>query len=135
MTIKAIKGVSIDELSEAEKEIAAKAVECGYLRKVGDLLEPQIIVIDGKNEMDFYNLSFDFTNNMGTIIDQIAAELSEFMKRHIPEQLMNEYQIYTQLIAGVRILSKAIEECIKEEILSEPQNRVGAEGVLMVVEK
>lgn len=36
MTIKAIKGVSIDELSEAEKEIAAKAVECGYLRKVGD---------------------------------------------------------------------------------------------------
>lgn len=92
-------------------------------------------MIDGKNEMDFYNLSFDFTNNMGTIIDQIAAELSEFMKRHIPEQLMNEYQIYTQLIAGVRILSKAIEECIKEEILSEPQNRVGAEGVLMVVEK
>ena len=85
--------------------------------------------------MDFYNLYFDFTNNMGTIIDQIAAELSEFMKRHIPEQLMNEYQIYTQLIAGVRILSKAIEECIKEEILSEPQNRVGAEGVLMVVEK
>lgn len=48
---------------------------------------------------------------------------------------MNEYQIYTLLIAGVRILSKAIEECIKEEILSEPQNRVGAEGVLMVVEK
>ena len=57
------------------------------------------------------------------------------MKTHIPEHLMNEYQIYTELIAGVRILAKAIEECIKEGLLVEPENRLGAEGVLMIVEK
>ena len=99
------------------------------------MIEPKIIVIDRKNYTDFYNLSFDFNNDMGTIIDQIAAELSVFMRSHIPEHLMNEYQLYTELIAGVRILSKTIEECIEEEILSEPQSRVGAEGVLMIVEK
>lgn len=92
-------------------------------------------MIDRKNDMDFYNLSFDFNNDMGTVIEQIAAELSVFMKTHIPEHLMNEYQIYTGLIAGVRILAKAIEECINEGLLVEPENKVGAEGVLMIVER
>lgn len=135
MVLRAIGGIGIDELSESEKEIAAKALECGYLRKNGNIIEPKIIVIDRKNDMDFYNLSFDFNNDMGAVIEQIAAELSMFMRKHIPEHLMNEYQIYTRLIAGIRILAKAIEECIKEGLLTEPENRVGAEGVLMVVER
>ena len=92
-------------------------------------------MIDRKNDKDFYNLSFDFNNDMGTVIEQIAAELSVFMRTHIPEHLMNEYQIYTGLIAGVRILAKAIEECINEGLLVEPENKVGAEGVLMIVER
>lgn len=135
MVLRAIGGIAIDDLSESEKEIAAKALECGYLRKNGNIIEPKIIVIDRKNDMDFYNLSFDFNNDMGTFIEQIAAELSVFMRTHIPEHLMNEYQIYTGLIAGVRILAKAIEECINEGLLVEPENKVGAEGVLMIVER
>ena len=135
MVLRAIGGIGIDELSESEKEIAAKALECGYLRKNGNVIEPKIIVIDRKNDWDFYNLSFDFNNDMGAVIEQIAAELSMFMRKHIPEHLMNEYQIYTRLIAGIRILAKSIEECIKEGLLTEPENRVGAEGVLMIVER
>ncbi len=135
MVLRAIGGIAIDDLSESEKEIAAKALECGYLRKNGNVIEPKIIVIDRKNDMDFYNLSFDFNYDMGTVIEQIAAELSMFMKTHIPEHLMNEYPIYTGLIAGVRILAKAIEECINEGLLVEPENKVGAEGVLMIVER
>lgn len=135
MVLRAIGGIGIDELSESEKEIAAKALECGYLRKNGNVIEPKIIVIDRKNDRDFYNLSFDFNNDMGAVIEQIAAELSMFMRKHIPEHLMNEYQIYTRLIAGIRILAKSIEECIKEGLLTEPENRVGAEGVLMIVER
>ena len=135
MVLKAIGGISIDELSETEKEIAAKALECGYLRKNGNIIEPKIIVIDRKNDTDFYNLSFAFVHDMGTVIEQIAAELSAFMRTHIPEHLMNEYQIYTTLIAGVRILSKAIEECMNEDLLVVPENKVGAEGVLMIVER
>ena len=135
MVLRTIGGIAIDDLSESEKEIAAKALECGYLRKNGNVIEPKIIVIDRKNDMDFYNLSFDFNNDMGTVIEQIAAELSVFIKAHIPKHLMNEYQIYTQLIAGVRILAKTIEECINENLLVEPENKVGAEGVLMIVER
>lgn len=128
MLIRAIGGLSIDDLNENEKEIAAKAIECGYLRKNGSLLEPKIIVIDKKDDMDFYNLSFKLNDKMGCLIEEIAKELSQFMKDHIPEYLINEYQIYTQLIAGIRILSGAIEECIQKGLLLEPKNRIGAEG-------
>lgn len=135
MLLRAIGGISIEELSETEKEIAAKALECGYLRKNGNIIEPKIIVIDKKDERDFFDLSFGLNNNMGTVIEQIAAELSGFMRTHIPEHLLNEYQIYTGLIAGVGILAKAIEECIREGLLAEPENAVGAEGMLMIVER
>ncbi len=135
MTLKAIGGISICELSDAEKETAAKAIECGYLRKKGDVIEPKMIVIDKKDEKDFYNLSYEFNRNMGNVIEQIAKELAAFMQTHIPKHLLNEYHTYTELIAGIRILSKAIEECIAAGILSEPESRFGAEGMLMVVEK
>lgn len=135
MVLKAIGGISIDELSETEKEIAAKALACGYLRKNGDIIEPKILVIDKKNVREFYDLSYDFNQDMSDVTEQIAAELAEFMRTHIPEYLMNEYQIYTSLIAGTRILSKAIDECINEGLLLKPENRIGAEGMLMIVER
>lgn len=135
MTLMSIGGISIDELSENEKEIAAKALECGYLRKKGNMIEPKIIVIDIKDKMDFYDLSYDINSSeMDELAGKIAAELSDFMRSRIPEHLMNEYRIYMELIAGTRMLSRTIDECISEGVLSKPENRLGAEGVLMVVE-
>lgn len=135
MAVRAVGGLSVDELSETEKEIAAKAIECGYLRKNGNSIEPKIIVIDRKQENDFNMLAYEFNDGMGAVTEQIAAELSEFMHRHIPGHLMNEYQVYTGLIAGTRVVSRTIDMCISEGLLSEPESRLGAEGMLMVVEK
>lgn len=135
MTIKAIGGLPVAALTELEKEIAAKAIEAGYLRKVGDLLEPQIIVIAKKDSEAFDELSTALTVHMQELADKIADELAAFMKKQIPAHLQNEYQIYASLIACVRLLNKAIGECISSGLLNEPQKRIGAEGVLMVVEK
>lgn len=135
MVLRAIGGISIDELSETEKEIVAKALACGYLRKKGNKIEPKIIVIDRKNAEDFYHFSVLLNKDMETVIEKIAAELSDFLQTHIPGHLMNEYPTYTRLIAGVRILSKTIEECINEGVLLEPEGKIGAEGVLMIVEQ
>ena len=135
MVLRAIDGICIDNLSEVDREIAAKALECGYLRKKGNTLEPKIIVINKNDAAGFYALPSEFTDRMGNIIEEIAFELSAFMKAHIPMHLMNEYPFYTQLIAGTRILSKAIDECIKEDVLSKPENRLDAEGVLMIVDR
>ncbi|MEE1315568.1 MAG: RNA polymerase sigma factor [Faecalimonas sp.] len=135
MLIRSIGGMHIDTLTDDEKEIVAKAIECGYIRKNGDVFEPNIIVMNKTDEKAFYTLSNRLHDNMGEIKEAIADELATFMKAHIPEHLMNEYEIYIQLIAGIRILSATIEECIKEELLTEPKQKLGAEGMIMVVEK
>ncbi len=135
LVLRAIGGLPEDELTDTEKEVAAKAIACGYLRKNGKILEPKILVIDQKDEKAFYQLSYDLTKGVEPIVEQIAAELSDFMKQHIPEHLLNEYQIYTTLIAGAHILSQTIEECIREGLLRVPENRLCAEGVYMGVKK
>lgn len=135
MVLRAIGGLSTDQLSETEKEIAAKAIECGYLRKTKNILEPKIIVMDKKDSDKFYNFSLELNEGMEDIIDKIAEELSDFMKKHIPKHLINEYLAYNPLISGIRILSDLIEECINENLLYIPDNNLNAEGVLMIVEK
>lgn len=135
MVLKAIGGTSIDELSLAEKEIVASAIANGYLRKDGDRIEPGIIVIERKDMKDFYDFSYELNEGMDAMIEQIAAELAAFMRSHIPNYLLNEYQIYAELIARVRILSKTIDACIDEGLLIKPGNRICAEGTWMIVEK
>lgn len=135
MVLRAIGGISVDELSMEEKEIAAKAIANGYLRKSGNRIEPGIIVIDRKDAGDFESFSHKLTEGVDAVAEEIAAELSEFMRSHIPDHLLNEYQIYAGLIAGARILSKTIDACIEEGLLVKPENRVCAEGTWMIVEK
>ena len=137
ITIKSIGGLSVKELSEAEKEVTAQAIGCGYLQKSGEILEPKIIVIDRAHEEDFYHLAsvFNQNENMQGIIASIAEETAAFIRKHVPEYLLNEYQNYNTLIAGERILSRAIEECITEDILTVPESSIGAEGMLMFIEK
>ncbi len=134
LTIKAIGGLSVDALSEGEKENAAKAIECGYLRKNGSVFEPKIVVIKHENEGKFNSLVNELTHDMDHTVERIAAELAEFIKNHIPEHLENEYEMYARLIAGIRMLDALVEECIKECVLTPPENGVGAEGCLMDVE-
>ena len=57
------------------------------------------------------------------------------MVSHIQKHLLNEYKTYNQLVAGINVLNDLIEKCIAENVLTEPEKRVGSEGVLLVVEK
>lgn len=127
--------LSIDDLNETEKEVAAKSIECGYIRKCKKLLLPKVVAYEQKFDKDFHNLAIALNENTEDIVEKIAKELSAFMRSHIPEHLMNEYEYYAGCIAGVRFLHETIESCIKEGILLEPENKIGAEGVLMVIEK
>lgn len=136
MLLKSVEqGLSIASLSASEKEIAAKALEAGYLRKNGELLEPNIVVLDINDGRDFYNIATDLTQNMQELVNTIAEELAEYTRKHIPEHLLNEYPYYISLIAGMRIYDLVIEECIRQGLLKEPEKRIGAEGVVLFVEK
>lgn len=94
MVLRAIGGLPLEGMTE-EKEIAAKALECGYLRKKDNMVEPQIIVLDRQHVEELAKLQEEFVDEMTDVI----------------------------------------KECIKEGLLLVPENRLGAEGVLMIVEK
>ncbi|MCR5736633.1 MAG: RNA polymerase sigma factor [Eubacterium sp.] len=133
MTLKALNGINILDLSDAEKEVAAKAIEAGYLQKKGDMIEPKIIILKEDDQNCFNGFSEKFCEGLEPIINQIAAELSQYMRTHIPPHLLGEYQYYPMLIAGVRILSDAIEACIQADLLTIPNQTGAAEGILMTV--
>ena len=134
-TLKAIGGMSVDDLTEKQKEIAAKAIECGFLRKSGDVLEPQIVTIEFKGWEKYRNLLRGYYDSVEDICNEIAVELHDYMVSHIQKHLLNEYKSYNLLVAGINVLNDLIEKCIAENILTEAKNRVGPEGVLLVVEK
>ncbi len=135
LTLKAIGGMNINMLDKTQREIAAKAIECGFLRKNREFLEPQIVAVEQKDWENFRNLLRGYYDYTEDIAKEIAAELHVYMVSHIQKHLLNEYKSYNMLVAGINLLNDLIEKCISEDLLTEPQQRIGPEGVLLVVEK
>lgn len=135
LTLKAIGGMDINTLDKTQREIAAKAIECGFLRKNGEFLEPRIVAIEQKEWENFRNLLHGYYDSTEDIAKEIANELHAYMVSHIQKHLLNEYKSYNLLVAGINLLNDLIEKCIAEDLLTEPQQRIGPEGVLLVVEK
>lgn len=132
MTIRAIGGLCVDTLSEDEKEIAAKSIECGYIRKEGNILMPKVVVFSKENESDFNELLSGLDNTINSLAESIAAELSVLIKRYVPKHLMNEYTMYS-MGSSNRILNDTIEACIDENLLTVPESRLCGEGVKIIV--
>lgn len=135
LTLKAIGGMDINTLDKTQREIAAKAIECGFLRKNGEFLEPRIVAIEQKDWENFRNLLLGYYESIEDIAKEIATELHAYMISHIQKHLLNEYKSYNLLVSGINLLNDLIEKCIAEDLLTEPQQRIGPEGVLLVVEK
>ncbi len=135
MTLESIGGLSVSDLNEDKKEIAAKALECGYLRKEGNVLEPKMITLEEENHQAFFDIAEEMIEGMDEEIEAIAEELASYIKKHIPKHLMNEYEMYTKLIATVGLETQLIESCISAGLLKAPEQRLGAEGMLLTVKK
>ncbi len=135
LTLKAIGGMDINTLDETQKEIAAKAIECGFLRKNGKILEPWIVAIEQKDWKNFRNLLCEYYDSIEDIAKEIAEEMYAYMLSHIQKHLLNEYKSYNLLVSGINLLNDLIEKCIAEDLLTEPKQKIGPEGVLLVVEK
>jgi len=139
LTIRCVHGLALSDLSEEEREIAARAIQCGYLRKNGELLEPAIVVLEPDSRDALWNTfgepgagTRDKTQNLA---HTLAAKLSGFMKKHIPAHLMGEYAHYNSCVASNHFFHNVVEECIDREILNAPENPLGPEGVLMVLQR
>jgi len=135
LLLKSIGGLPMADLTEEQKEVAAKAIECGFLRKVGDVLEPRIVAIEKKDWDDFGKLLQGYYDSLDELCRQIAEELHGYIRTHIQKHLLSEWKFYNQLIAGSHVINALIEKCIAADMLTVPENRLGPEGVLLVVEK
>ncbi|MHB1485218.1 MAG: RNA polymerase sigma factor [Saccharofermentanales bacterium] len=134
MTISAIDGIEISSLSEDRKEIAAKAISEGYLKKENDTLYPAILVIDSNDSNAFNELANEFTKEISGMIEPVADELYNCIKKFVPKHLMNEYHLFVQQ-TSCGLLHDVIEKSIEAGTLYVPEKVPCAEGTLVIVKE
>lgn len=135
LALKAIDGLDINSLSENGKEQAAKAVECGYLYREGDVLYTKILIHDMKDNNHFFDISNELTKGyFETEAEETAAKIAELTKKVLPDYLMGEWE-YVNRLAGIPLLDLMVEELIKKGIITAPEDGVGAEGCWGMVRK
>ncbi len=135
MTIRAIEGLAVDTLSEDEKEIAAKAIEQGYLFRKGDVLYTKILVNDKKDSSCLYSVTTKLENGyFDQAAESIAKEIADLIKDSLPDYLIGEWR-YANRLAGLPMWDALVEALIARGMLTPPKDGIGAEGCWMEVEK
>lgn len=135
LTICCAGGVAFSTLSEGERKIVAQAIQCGYLQRRGEIIEPAILVFsEGIDDyMDFQNLLSSLPGRTQGLAHSLARELTGFMRECIPGHLLEDYRYYNSGIASQSFFHDVVEECIRRGILDPPARPLGPEGVLMVL--
>ena len=135
LAIRAIDGLDINTLTETEKEHSAKAIECGYLYRDGDMLYTKILACRLDDRDDLFKVSHGldkgvFDAHAKTVADKLAL----LFKKSIPEHLLDEWE-HANSLANLPILDAVVEHLIEKGILTPPENGIGAEGCWMSVNK
>lgn len=135
LALRAIEGLDISSLSETEKEHAAKAIECGYLYRDGNMLYTKILV----NALSDRDRLFDISNALqngyfDADAEIVAAKVAELIKKSVPDYLLGEWRLANNL-ANLPILDSVVECLIEKGVLTPPEDGIGAEGCWMSVEK
>ena len=135
LALRAIDGLDVSTLSEADKEHAAKAIECGYLYRDGDMLYTKILVCSMKDSDRLFEISKGLCKGFFEEDAKIVAEkIATLIKKVVPEYLLGEWRLANRL-ANMPVLDAVVEVLIDKGILTPPENGIGAEGCWMSVMK
>lgn len=135
LALRAIDGLDVSTLSEADKEHAAKAIECGYLYRDGDMLYTKILVCSMKDSDRLFEISNGLCKGFFEEDAKIVAEkIATLIKKVVPEYLLGEWRLANHL-ANMPVLDAVVEVLIDKGILTPPENGIGAEGCWMSVMK
>lgn len=134
LALRAIEGLDITSLSETEKEHAAKAIECGYLYRDGDMLYTKILV----SSLSDRNRLFDISNalqkgHFNADAEIVAEKIAALIKKSVPDYLLGEWRLANNL-ASLPVLDAVVECLIEKGVLTPPEGGIGAEGCWMSVE-
>ena len=140
LALRAIEGLDITTLSEKEKEHVAKAIECGYLYRDGDMLYTKILVnalTDNYTllENDLFKISNGLRDGyFDTDAEIVAEKIADLIKKSVPDYLLGEWR-FANVLANSPVLDAVVECLIEKGVLTPPENGIGAEGCWMSVEK
>ena len=135
LALRAINGLAIASLSETQKEHAAKAVQCGYLYRDGDILYTKILVCSLKDSDRLFEISNGLCKGAFDQEAKIVAEkIASLIKNAVPEYLLGEWR-FANMLASMPVVDAAVEILIDKGILIPPEDGIGAEGCWMSVMK
>lgn len=114
LALQAIDGLAISTLSEEEKEHAAKAIECGYLFRDGDMLYTKILVSLISDSDRLFELSTILCKGFFEKEAKIVAEkIATLIKKEVPEYLLGEWQ-FANSIANMPVLEPLLKLLLRK---------------------
>lgn len=135
LALRAIEGLNVSALSEKEKEYAAKAIECGYLYRDGDILYTKILVSSVQDMGRLFDISNGLCKGFFEKEAQAVAEkIAALIRKAVPDYLLGEWSFANRL-ANMPVLDAVVEALIEKGILTPPKDGIGAEGCWMSVAK
>lgn len=134
LALRAIDGLPVDELNDAEKEQAARAIRCGYLFREGAVLYTKILTMDWEDRDNVFELTRGLREVFRPEAERVADELAEWIRHVVPARLIGDY-VYVNTLAGMPMVDLLAESLIERGWLTPPENGIGAEGCWMSVKK
>lgn len=135
LALRAINGLDVNSMSEAEKEHAAKAIDCGYLYREKDMLYTKILVSTIKDSERLFAISCGlYKGYFHEEAKVVAKQLAALIKQAVPDYLLGEWRLANRL-ADLPVLDAVVEALIERGLLTPPEDGIGAEGCWMSVEK
>ena len=122
-------------MTEAEKEQAAKAIECGYLYREGNTLYTKILVNTYEDAAKLFAVSEGLQDGYFQAEAEIVAEkVADLIQKSVPDYLLAEWELANRL-ANLPVLDAVVECLIEKGVLTPPEDGIGAEGCWMMVKK
>ena len=91
-----MQGLALDSLSEAEKEYAARAIECGYVYRERERLYTKILVCEKRDYDRLFHITDGLCRGHLRECAMAAAEkLSRLISRFVPGYLLGERESVT----------------------------------------
>lgn len=134
LTLRAIDGLKVTELSEKEKEHAAKAIESGYLYREGDTLYTKILASSIQEQERLFDISNGLCNESFEEAQIVAEKIATLIKKTVPYYLLDEWR-FVNMLANLPILDSVVEVLIDKGVLIPPEDGIGAEGCWLSVMK
>jgi len=135
LAIRAIDGLNVHELTEIEREHAAKAIACGYLYREGDRLFTKILVHEKKDDERLCDVTNGICHTpLLERVEVVAQKMAKHIKKTVPEYLWSEWK-YANSLANQPVLDTLVENLIAKGFITVPEGSIGAEGCWLCVEK